>query len=225
MKILALDTATEACSAALFLDGTVVYRETVAPQRHSQLILTMCTEVLAEAGVARQALDAVAFGRGPGSFTGVRIAAGVVQGIAYALDLPVVAISSLAALAQGAVREHAASHVLAAIDARMGEIYWGMYETGTDGLVADIAPEGLYTPERVPVPESGVWRGVGTAFDPYRAALTARLGTRLTACESARYPLARDLVALAVAAFGRGETVPAEAALPVYLRDEVVKRP
>src|SRR5690606_41346453 len=125
--LLALDTATEACSVALLHEGRVLSRYEVAPRLHAQRLLPMVQEVLDEAGIAIAALDAIAFGRGPGAFTGVRIAIGVVQGLAFALDRPVLPVSNLAVLAQRAHRESGASQVAAAIDARMDEIYWGCF--------------------------------------------------------------------------------------------------
>ncbi len=127
MKLLAIDTSTDACSAALWLNGEVRQRYQVAPREHGQLILPMIESLLAEAGLALTQLDTLAFGRGPGGFTGVRIANSVIQGLAFGADLPVVPISSLAALAQGAYTEMGTPQILAAIDARIGEVYWGAY--------------------------------------------------------------------------------------------------
>ena len=140
MKILALDTATEACSAALLSgDGSVYERHDIAPRRHAELILPMVDGILTEAGLGLNDLDAIAFGRGPGAFTGVRIAAGVTQGLALGAGLPVIPVSSLAALAQPALGK--AAIVLPAIDARMGEVYWAAYESDQDGLVTALAGE------------------------------------------------------------------------------------
>ena len=123
MKLLALDTATEACSAAVLADGEVLERYELAPRRHAALILPMIESVLAEAGLEISQLDAIAVGRGPGAFTGVRIAIGIAQGIAFAADLPVALVSTLAALALGTARDTGATRIAAALDARMGEIY------------------------------------------------------------------------------------------------------
>ncbi|SQF87684.1 M22 peptidase YeaZ [Pseudomonas taetrolens] len=125
--LLALDTATEACSVALLHDGKVTSHYEVIPRLHAQKLLPMIKDLLAEAGVELSAVEAIAFGRGPGAFTGVRIAIGVVQGLAFALDRPVLPISNLAVLAQRAHREHGATQVASAIDARMDEVYWGCY--------------------------------------------------------------------------------------------------
>ena len=139
MKLLALDTATEACSAAVWVDGGVAERYLLAPRRHAALIMPMIEDVLAEAGLGVGHLDAIAFGRGPGAFTGIRIAVGITQGIAFAADVPVVPISTLAALALGAAREFEQTHIATALDARMGEIYWGVYRVdGDDANACDV---------------------------------------------------------------------------------------
>lgn len=219
MKLLAIETATEACSAAVYLDGQVYSREAIAPQKHSELILPMCDEVLADAGLSRVALDAVAFGRGPGSFTGLRIAVGVAQGAAFALDRPVVPVSTLAALAQGAADE-GADHILAALDARMGEVYWGAFQV-SDGLVTAAGPERVSAPEAVSPPGAGPWTGVGSGWASYGSLLQAPMGTLLQRVLDGRFPLARHVAMLAAQAYAAGESVAAHEALPVYLRDNV----
>lgn len=224
MKILAIETATESCSAALLVGGAMSVRERIAPREHARLILAMCDELLAEAGLKPVDLDAVAFGRGPGSFTGVRVATGVIQGIAFAAELPVAPVSSLAALAQGAWRQDGAARILAAVDARMGEVYWGAYEV-TDGLVEPVVPETVVAPEAAPVPEGEGWFGVGTGWGSYGEVLSDRVHGRLGAVAAERYPLAQDVARLAVRVVERGQTVPAEKALPVYLRDNVANKP
>ena len=151
MNILALDTSTEACSVALSAMDEVRVDFRIMPRGHARHILAMVDAVLAEAGLTPADLDVVAYGRGPGSFTGVRIGTGVAQGIAFGADLPVAAISTLAALAQGAVRRHGASRILAAIDARMGEVYWAGFEVDENGLVREVLAEAVSSPERVAV--------------------------------------------------------------------------
>ena len=133
MKILAVETATEACSAALSVEGEIIERYTVSPREHSLLILPMLESLLAEAGLVLNQLDALAFGRGPGSFTGVRIAAGVIQGVAFGADLPVAPVSTLAAMAQDIFAKSRETAVFTALDARMGEVYWGVYQKSEDG--------------------------------------------------------------------------------------------
>ena len=221
MKILALETATEACSAALYLDGGIIERYRVEPRRHSELILGMMASLLDEAGVRLGELDALAFGRGPGSFTGVRIAVGVAQGVGFAAELPVLPVSTLAALAQGAYRQHGRERILAAYDARMEQVYWGTYEVGSDGLVAPRSDERVVSPEAVEVPTGGGWHGVGAGWKSYAATLSARCGEALASVDGEALCSAADLVLLGAAAFSRGEAVPAAEALPVYLRDRV----
>ncbi len=219
MKLLALDTSTDACSAALWLDGEIAERFALG-REHAGRILPMIEELLAEAGLALASLDAIAFGRGPGSFTGLRIAAGVVQGLAFGADRPVVPVSSLAALAQGVD----APRVLAAFDARMHQVYWGAYARGADGLTALVGVECVVAPDQVPLPDGAGWTGAGTGWDAYAAMLAARLGARVAGRRSGCHPRARDVAALAASAYRAGRAVPAEQAIPVYLRDEVAVR-
>ncbi len=221
MKLLAVDTSTEACSAALLIGGEVRARYRLAPREHTQLILPMIDELMGEAGLKPRALDALAFGRGPGSFTGLRIAAGVVQGIAFAADLPVVPVSSLAAVAQGVYREQGVRRVLAAIDARIQEIYWGVYQVDDQGLAHLIEREILCSPRQIPIPGGNDWHGAGTAWEVYHATLRQQLGAALAGWYPQRFPAAHDVALLAAAAYARGEAVAAERAQPVYLRDEV----
>ena len=225
MKLLAIDTSTDACSAALWLDGEVRQRYQIAPREHGQLILPMIEALLAEAGLALTQLDTLAFGRGPGGFTGVRIANSVIQGLAFGADLPVVPISSLAALAQGVCTELSASQVLAAIDARIGEVYWGAYRVTENGLVTLVDKEIVCPPQEVPLPLADDvrdgWFGAGNGWHTYAQPLKARLGEAVTAWDGQRYPQAQHLCAHAADAFQRGLAVSAEQALPVYLRDEV----
>jgi len=220
MNLLAIDTATEACSAALYLDGAIAARYALAPREHARLILPMVDELLREADIKPTQLDAVSFGRGPGAFTGLRIAAGVVQGIAYGADLPVVPVSSLAALAQGCYRERGVTRVLATIDARIGEVYWGMYELG-EGVAELRGEERVMTPHSVPLPEGEGWYGAGSGWAAYGDILQTRLQDHVSHVEGARCPHAHDVALLAAAAYRRGETVSAAQAAPVYLRDEV----
>ena len=224
MKILAIDTATEACSAALYLEGAVIERFEIAPQRHAELILPMMDALLAEAGIALEALDALAFGRGPGGFTGVRIATGVVQGAAFGARRPVVAVSNLAALAQRAVRERGATRVLAALDARMDEVYWGGYVRGPEGLVERVLDEEVAAPERVALPDAAGWCGAGAGWAAYGERLRARLEGRVDRVIEGLYCSAHDVALLGARGLARDEAVPAEQALPVYLRDRVAAK-
>ncbi len=222
MKILALDTSTEACSAALLCDGSVYARHEIAPRRHAELILPMVDSVLAQAGFGLNDLDAIAFGRGPGAFTGVRIAAGVTQGLALGASLPVIPISSLAALAQPALGNGAV--VLAAIDARMGEIYWAAYETAQDGLASPISEEQVTSPDLEKVPATGPIFGVGSGWKTYRERLERALTGQVSGADPNCFPLAQHMLPLAQREYRAGHCAGAQQALPVYLRDNVVKQ-
>lgn len=220
MKLLALDTSTEACSVAIAF-GDALSERLALDRQHSSCVLGFVDELLAEAGLSLRQLDAIAFGRGPGMFTGLRIGAGVVQGLAFGADLAVVPVSSLAALAQG----QDAPRVLTAIDARMSQVYWGAYERGSSQLMECVGVEALLAPEDVPLPQTGGWVGAGSGWDRYGERLRTRLAGRVETWELGRHPLARDVIALARAELARGRTVPPEQALPVYLREEVTQPP
>lgn len=224
MKLLAIDTSTEACSAALYDGGRVYVRYRMAPREHSHLILPMMEQVLAEAGVSMAQLDALAFGRGPGAFTGVRIAAGTIQGVALGSDLPVVPVSSLAALAQAAAQTSGCSYVLSAIDARMQEVYWGVFALGARDLVEPMGEEQVSPPGRLTVPAAPQWYGVGSGWSTYEPVLRARVGANLIGVSPSSYPSAAEVALLAVQGYERGEATTPEKALPVYLRDEVVAK-
>ena len=216
--LLALDTATEACSVALLHDGKVLSHYEVIPRLHAQRLLPMIKDLLAEAGIALSAVDGIAFGRGPGAFTGVRIAIGVVQGLAFALERPVLPVSTLAVLAQRALREQGAQQVAAAIDARMDEVYWGCYRA-EQGEMRLFGEEAVLPPEQalLPVGATGDWCAAGTGWGSY--------GSRLPGLAQGEpqvlLPHAQDLLALATFAWARGEALPADMAQPVYLRDKV----
>jgi len=220
--ILALDTATEACSVALLYQGQIRAHGEVIPRLHAQRLLPMLQALLAEAGIALSALDAIAFGRGPGAFTGVRIAASVVQGLAFALERPVLPVSNLAALAQRALREHGQTQVAAAIDARMGELYWGCYRC-EQGQMRLQGVEAVLPPAQAVLPgnTSGHWFGAGSGWS------VAGEHQQLPISGKAKdlLPHAQDILHLAALAYARGEVIPAEQAQPVYLRDKVAQIP
>ncbi|MEO5596799.1 MAG: tRNA (adenosine(37)-N6)-threonylcarbamoyltransferase complex dimerization subunit type 1 TsaB [Lysobacteraceae bacterium] len=243
MKLLAFETATEACSVALWIDGEVIERHSLAPRRHAEFALPWAEELLNEAGIRRAQLDAIAVGRGPGAFTGVRLAVALSQGIALALDIPVLPISTLAVLAAGsrslmtrttqniAVND---ARILAAIDARMGEIYLGGFALAPDGDVTALGAELLAPPQQLidwrgllesgtPMPpsEQQRWLGTGTGFAASDAALVATLGPSLLHYDSSALPHASDLARLAVAAHVRGDAVGADQVEPAYLRNKV----
>ncbi|MFJ1337239.1 tRNA (adenosine(37)-N6)-threonylcarbamoyltransferase complex dimerization subunit type 1 TsaB [Pseudomonas caricapapayae] len=215
--LLALDTATEACSVALLHDGKVSSHYEVIPRLHAQKLLPMIQQLLADAGTTLAAVDAIAFGRGPGAFTGVRIAIGVVQGLAFALERPVLPVSNLAVLAQRAMREQGVSQVAAAIDARMDEVYWGCYRA-VAGEMRLLGEEAVLPPERAVLPAGtcGDWFGAGTGWG-----YAERIPVTLSGQDAALLPHALDLLTLATFAWQRGESIPADQAQPVYLRDNV----
>jgi tRNA threonylcarbamoyladenosine biosynthesis protein TsaB len=232
MKLLAIETATEACSVALWIDGDVRERYEIAPRRHAELVLPWADVLLAEAGIAKSQLDAIAVGRGPGAFTGVRLAIALAQGIALALDRPVVPVSTLAALAMrekgsgsfGALNEHdpfSRDRILAAIDARMGEIYLGSFARDADGLVAALDGESLARPDAVALSEGRDWIGVGSGFAADGGALVKLLGDRLLRHDASALPHAADIARLAVRAYANGEAIAPELVEPAYLRDKV----
>ncbi len=227
MKLLAFETATEACSVAVWDAGRVLERFEIAPRRHAELALPWAEALLAEAGLARSQLDAIAVSRGPGAFTGVRLAIALAQGVALGLDRPVVALSTLAVLAmRGAEAAGDDGLVLAAIDARMGEVYSAAFALEVAGPRA-LDDECVGPPDAVVLPElpqalaTAAWRGVGTGFAAGEGALAARLGTRMAAIDAQALPHAADLARLGAAAFARGEAVPADRIEPAYLRDNV----
>ena len=216
MKLLAFETATEACSVAVLVDGEVRERFEIAPRRHAELALPWAEALLAEAGIARAQLDAIAVGRGPGAFTGVRLAIALAQGIALALDRPVIPVSTLAALAMHAGGEHR----IAAIDARMGEVYLGLFVRDGDDLRA-LGEEIVVAPDQAPLPEGEGWSGAGTGFAAADGALKARFAGHLTAVDTSALPRAGDIARLAALAYARGEAVAPERAEPAYLRNNV----
>ena len=224
MKLLAIETSTEACSVALMIDGAVTEDHRVAPRQHAELVLGMVETLLADAQLELLGLDGIAFGRGPGAFTGVRIAVGVVQGLAFGADLPVVPVSTLQAIAQGALRERGEHRVAAAIDARMGEVYWGTFTADASGLMVPVRQERVCLPGDVSALEGEEWFGSGTGWATYGEILTERLGDVVRDSEGDRLPRARDVAALAEPVLAAGKGVGAEMALPVYLRDDVARK-
>jgi tRNA threonylcarbamoyladenosine biosynthesis protein TsaB len=223
MNLLAIETATEACSVALIHGDEVIARSELAPRRHAERVLPMADELLAEAGLGRHALDVIAVGRGPGAFTGVRLAVSLAQGMALALDLPVVTVSSLAALALEAPDddEDDDTAILAVIDARMGEIYAASYRRDGEGGLIALDGERVCTAESLLLPKAGPWQVVGSGWATYEAVLRERLGTAPRFADGARYPQAIHVAELAAREFKAGRAQAPELALPVYLRDKV----
>jgi len=218
MKLLAFETATEACSVALYVDGQVLERFEIAPRRHAELSLPWAEALLAEAGVARSQLDAIALGRGPGAFTGVRLAIAIAQGIALALDRPLVPVSTLQVVALRAPA--GADQVLSSIDARMGEVY-AARQVRVDGQWQLRGEEIVCAPEAVVLPEGTRWFGVGTGFGAADGLLATRLADQLDGVDAQALPRASDLLTLAVPAFARGEGMAPERVEPAYLRNNV----
>ncbi|GKM83031.1 tRNA (adenosine(37)-N6)-threonylcarbamoyltransferase complex dimerization subunit type 1 TsaB [Klebsiella variicola] len=222
MRILAIDTATEACSAALWNDGTLSAHFEICPREHTQRILPLVQEVLTESGATLTELDALAFGRGPGSFTGVRIGIGIAQGLALGAELPMIGVSTLATMAQGAWRKTGATRVLAAIDARMGEVYWAEYQRDKQGVWHGEETEAVLKPEAVAerlAQLSGEWATVGTGWQAWPD-LAKASGLTLSSGEI-ELPAAEDMLPLACYLLAVGKTVAVEKAEPVYLRNEV----
>jgi len=222
MKILAIETATEACSAALDIDDNCTSRFQVSPRRHTELILPMIDELLREADIQTKDLDAIAFGQGPGAFTGVRIAVGVIQGLAFAHDTPVIPISTLNALAQHYADEH--THIATAIDARMQEIYWGLFKKNDLGLMQAVTEEKVCSPTDISKPSKGNWFGAGTGWSTYEEELKTQFDKMLIGFDGDVFPSAEDVIALAKPAYLEGKAIPVEDAMPVYLRNNVVNK-
>lgn len=223
MKLLAVETATEACSAALYLDGVITERFELAPRHHTKLILPMIDELMREAGLQASQLDALTFGCGPGSFTGIRIATGVIQGIAFGADLPVVRVSTLAAMAQEFFDRTDVTTAFVAMDARMEEIFWGVYQRDAPGFAKLVGEEAVIAADLVdcPVASSGV--GIGSAWGVYADKLMNRLTGQVSHYESDVLPRAALIARLGAHDFAQGLAVPVERAMPVYLRDKVAK--
>ncbi len=217
MKLLALDTSTEACSAALYIDGEITSLYKVAPQRHAELILPMVDQVLSQAQVKLTDLDAIAFGRGPGAFTGVRIATGIAQGLAFSADLPVIPISSLAALARSA--KDKAEYIAAAIDARMNEVYFGLYKNADN--VELVGEELVIAPVNITLQTTAMCFGVGSGWSRFTGPLTNIFAGKLAGFDGERFPHAADVAVLAVHDYMNGSMVKPEEVLPVYLRNNV----
>ncbi len=224
MKLLAVETSTDACSAALWLEGEIRQQFALAPREHTKLILPMIDTLMSEAGLKPQQLDAIAVSRGPGSFTGVRIAGAVVQGIALGADLPVVPVSTLAAIAQDHFNRQPQSNLaFTAMDARMEEIFWACFSRNSDGL-AQLIGEEVVTPAADVVFPQEPGYGVGSGWGVYQSILSDRLGDSLLGQDPDVWPSAACIVQLAAHDYASGLAVAVEQAMPVYLRDKVAKK-
>jgi tRNA threonylcarbamoyladenosine biosynthesis protein TsaB len=222
MRILALDAATEACSAALLVADAISERFEVIGRGHAGRLLPMADELLREQGIPVAELDAVAFGRGPGGFTGLRISAGLAQGLAAGAGKPVLPVSNLAAVAAGAARAYDRNLVLVCMDARMGQVYWAAYDCAGASPRA-LTREHLSEPGAVALPGGEPYFGAGHGFDAHPAIAT-RLGSRLDGVEGNFLPHAGDIARIGAADFAMGRAVGPTRGLPVYLRDDVVHR-
>jgi len=219
MKILAFDASTEVCAVALGDGVEWLERSEIAGQRHSELLLPMIRAIFAECEVTLEQLDGIAFGAGPGSFTGLRIACGVAQGLALGVALPVVGVSTLEAIAQTRRDQAGGDRIIAAIDARMREVYLGAYERDAGGWREVIAPV-VVAPDAPPVPEGNGWIAVGSGFAAYPR-LREPYGAAISDCDGTVVPSATAVGKLSLAIFAAGKGVPARDAAPIYVRHRV----
>jgi tRNA threonylcarbamoyladenosine biosynthesis protein TsaB len=223
--ILSIETSAEACSAALAVDGEIRERFELAPRGHAERILPMIQGLLADAELTLQRIDAIAFGRGPGSFTSLRIGIGVVQGLAWGADLPVVPVSSLAALAAGVPADTSAgvSAIRVALDARMQEVYTATYSRSADGKLNRQGAERVCPPGDIGAGVPGAWIAAGNGFERYPE--LAEMSCSARRCLPDAWPRAAAVCALAEEWLGENEPLPAALAQPVYLRNKVAKKP
>jgi len=222
MNLLAIETATETVSVALSVNGDVRQRYRHAPRQHAELLLPWVEELLREAGIGFGAVDAIAFSRGPGSFTSLRIGIGVVQGLAWASDCPVIPVSSLAATAQAAVNNGIRT-ALVALDARMNEVFTGLFRLNDNGIMVLDGEERVCGPGLIKVPDEVAIHAVGIGFDRYPE--LAELAGRLAGVDVDIWPDAVSVLKLAQQWLLSNNALPAEMAQPVYLRDNVAKKP
>jgi len=217
MNIIAIETSTEYLSLAVARDGHITSRSLLAGQRHAELLLDELDALLAQAKVVMSGVDAIAFGAGPGSFTGLRIACGSAQGLALACGVPLIAVGSLESLAQSAQ----ADKVVACLDARMGEVYHGAYARRGDGGWDEVCPPGLFAPESVPALRGDGWTGCGSGFAVHGVSLQQRYGGALAGVKPGLFPDAASMLQLAMPRFLDGGAMDAALAAPLYVRDKV----
>ncbi len=220
MNILAFDTSSSACSIALLLNEKIIERHAITPMQQAKVILPMIHELLDSENMTLQQLNAIAFGCGPGSFTGVRIAISVAQGLAYATDKPLIPVSSLAAVAQAAFQELGWKKLLVAVDARIDEVYWASYAVDSGKLVKLIGKEAVSTPDNICLPDKGEWYGIGNAWEVYKS----KIACQPKQIDANRLPMASAILALARSLFLQGSVVAPRDAKPVYLRNDVAKK-
>jgi tRNA threonylcarbamoyladenosine biosynthesis protein TsaB len=216
VNLIALETSTRLISAALWRDGEITQRSHDHPNAGSELILPWVRELLAESGIALADLDGIAYGSGPGGFTGLRLACGVTQGLAFGANLPVIGIGSLEALALASGEQN----IYAGIDARMNEIYTAAYTVTNDEVTEILAPQ-VSAPDVARLPGDGHWIGCGDGFAAYQAMLSTRLHMSADDMRPAVMPTAAAVARLAAPRFALGEGVAAAHAAPRYVRDKV----
>jgi len=230
-RILALDTSTDACSVALLVDGEVQEDFRIAPRRHTQLLLPMVETMMSAAGLSFTQLDAIAFGRGPGSFAGIRIATGAAQGLALAVDIPLIPVSTLQAMAVDAASRSANirstgirsknSVFVAALDARMNEIYWSALQVSDDFTLTELLPEQVSSPQTLILPpDLEGWEAIGSGWC-YLDQMEPVIRDQVVSAALDLYPRAGAMLKLAQRALANGQVIQADDATPVYLRDDV----
>lgn len=225
-NILVIDTSTEACSVALQVGETVYSDYQVAPRQHGELVLPMVDRLLEQAQIKLSDLDVIGYGQGPGAFTGLRICISIVQGLAYGADVPVVGVSSLQAMAQSAYESTGEKNILSAIDARMGEVYWGIYQW-QEGVMRLVGEEEVANPESVTISQldsSVIYRAVGSGWQTYPDQLAQRSNVSLVIEEEVSFPNAEEMLPWVAEQLVKGLAVDAEQAQPVYLRNNVAKK-
>ena len=218
--ILAIDLSTEACAVGLLYQNSMHEFFEVAPRRHAELVITVVDGLLVNAGITLKQVDAIAFGCGPGSFMGVRTATAVAQGLAFGGDCPVIPVSTLQTLAQTIYEKNQADYVLAGWDARMGEIYWGAYRLGENGLMQSVIRDRLDKPAGIEITQNR-WLAAGNAWKIYDSQLPPRVKNQFFSVESDAYPHAQAMLTIARERYNSGALFPPEKAEPVYLRDKV----
>jgi len=225
VRLLAIETSTEACSVGLMIDGQIVSDHRMAPQQHGALVLPMIDALMSKAGITPSQLDAVAYGRGPGSFTGVRIGVALTQGIALGADVGVIGISTLHTVAQGVHRLHGDRHIGVSLDARMAEVYFATYAIeGNSSRVSPIEQERICTPAEVPDIEMiQPWVWCGSGAERYADILQPQTQGKPVTIRQDAWPHAHDVLLLAESRYQTDEMTSADKASPVYLRNKVAE--
>lgn len=223
MKILAFDTSTEACAVGVSVGGELYEHFSIPEKKQTQILLPIIEELLQQAGLTLSDLDAIAYGQGPGAFTGVRLAVSVAQGLGFSTGVAVMGVSTLAAVAQHANTKHDARKVLVAMDARMGEVYFASYDFNHSGLLERQSEEQVISLKDISLPQDGTWVAVGTGWDEYPDDKPNGYSSRVSKNLATLHPDAASLVKLAKIVVKNKQTIPAEQAIPVYLRNDVVR--